>query len=436
MSTQADAYCLPRWVWRVADGVAIGGIAYVIVYYLTAFRFDDLFVVINRQVDFKQWYSFPPIIAEHLQYPSVVWNDWKVPFPYLPSAVVMFLPLSALPQMAAFALWIVLQAVALVVVLWIGLELTGASKLRGRLLIALGAVLLADNQVGWDFRTHNNNVIYLALVMSAVMTRAPWLSGLLFGISCNLKIYSGALLLVFVWRREYRLAVAILFAAVLIAIVLPIAVFGVSGFWQLLQGWAGQALFYHPPPGQPAVVPANLWQEASALLVGNDPASIAVSVMVWSSQAIWLIGCGRLFHRGGRIEPFRARTSGPACRRLCRSAGAVAVQRLVYALPRHRAAAGLHAVVDGRGQPGMGSADPGHRSGRTGWLPDSAIFNSLRVARGDLSRLLCAGRGRAWRRPSEISPGSGPGSGLRLGMLVVAGRALCPGGQGEAAKRW
>ncbi len=295
MSTQADPFRLPRWVWRVADGVAIGGIAYVIVYYLTAFRFDDLFVLINRQVDFKQWYSFPPIIAEHLQYPSVVWNDWKVPFPYLPSAVVMFLPLSVLPQMAAFALWIVLQAVALVVVLWIGLELTGASRLRGRLLIALGAVLLADNQVGWDFRTHNNNVIYLALVMAALMTRVTWLSGLLFGISCNLKIYSGALLLVFVWRREYRLAAAIMIAAALIAIVLPVAVFGVSGFLQLLQGWAGQALFYNPPAGQPAVLPANLWREASALLVGDDPASVAVSVLVWSSQAVWLLVVGGYF---------------------------------------------------------------------------------------------------------------------------------------------
>ena len=75
----------------------------------------------------------------------------------------------------------------------------------------------------------------------------------------------------------------------------PIAVFGVSGFLQLLQGWAGQALFYNPPAGQPAVLPANLWQEASALLVGDDPASVAVSVLVWSSQAVWLLVVGGYF---------------------------------------------------------------------------------------------------------------------------------------------
>ena len=201
----------------------------------------------------------------------------------------MFLPLSALPRMAAFGLWIVLQAVAFVVVLWIGLELTGANKFRGRLLIALGAVLLTDNQIGWDFRTHNNNIIYLALVMSALMTRVTWLSGLLLGISCNLKIYSGALFFVFIWRREYRLSAAIMIAAGIISLALPIAVFGFPGYVRLLHGWAGQALFYDPPAGQPAVLPADLWLNAAAMFVGDDPTSGAVLMVKWSGQAVWAL---------------------------------------------------------------------------------------------------------------------------------------------------
>jgi hypothetical protein len=96
-------------------------------------------------------------------------------------------------------------------------------RLQGRFLIALGAVLLTDNQIGWDFRTHNNNVIYLALVMAALMTRVTLLSALLLGISSNLKIYSGVLFFVFLWRREYRLALSMIVAAVLIATILPIA---------------------------------------------------------------------------------------------------------------------------------------------------------------------------------------------------------------------
>jgi hypothetical protein len=200
----------------------------------------------------------------------------------------MFLPLSALPQMVAFALWLALQAVSLAVVLWAGLHLTGANRLEGRFLIALGAVVLTDNQVGWDFRTHNNNMIYLALVMAALMTRVTLLSAFLLGISSNLKIYSGVLFFVFLWRREYRLAFAMIVAAALIATVLPIAVFGFSGYVQLLNGWAGQALFYAPPAGEEAVLPADLWREAGALIVGTDRNSIELSILLRSSQAIWI----------------------------------------------------------------------------------------------------------------------------------------------------
>jgi hypothetical protein len=131
-------------------------------------------------------------------------------------------------------------------------------------------------------------MIYLALVMAALMTRVTLLSALLLGISSNLKIYSGVLFFVFLWRREYRLAFAMIVAAALIATILPIAVFGFSGYVQLLNGWAGQALFYAPPAGEEAVLPADLWREAGALIVGNDPNSTAVSVLLRSSQAIWI----------------------------------------------------------------------------------------------------------------------------------------------------
>jgi hypothetical protein len=274
--------------WLVIDTLAILGIVFFTIYYLTSLRFDNLFTAIGRQVDFRQWYFFPPVIAQHLQYPTVVWNDWTFPFPYLPSAVAMFMPLSALPNMAAFALWIGLQAVAFAVVLWTGLQITGADRLPGRFLIALGAVLLTDNQIGWDFRTHNNNMIYLALVMVALWTQMTWLSALLLGISSNLKVYSGVLFFVFLWRREYRLALSMIAAAVLIATILPIAVFGFSGYVQLLHGWAGQALFYAPPAGKEAVLPANLWRAASALIVGDDPGSTGASILLRSGQAVWI----------------------------------------------------------------------------------------------------------------------------------------------------
>jgi len=285
---RANPHDLPRWAWQAADAVAIGGLIYVVVYYLTDLHFDGLFTVVDRQSDFRQWYNFPPVIAQHLQYPSVVWNNWRLPFPYLPSAVVLFLPLSALPVTVAFVLWLVLQATSLFVVLWAGLKLSGAAQFRGRLLIALGAVLMADNPLGWDFRTHNNNVIYLALIMLGMTTSRKWLSGLLFGISCNLKIYSGFLIFCFIWRREYRLAISMIIAASLIAVVLPITVFGFYGYVQLLQGWIGQAL-YNPPVGQPAVLPANLLRLSVAFLLDAEPTSLNVTILLRISQAVWVV---------------------------------------------------------------------------------------------------------------------------------------------------
>src|SRR5690242_3629941 len=99
----------PRRVWVIADFGALAALVFFALYYLTSFRFDDLLtrdprqVDFNyRQVDFRQWYKFPPLISRHLEYPSVVWNDWTVPFPYLPSAVAMLLPLSKLPEATAF----------------------------------------------------------------------------------------------------------------------------------------------------------------------------------------------------------------------------------------------------------------------------------------------------------------------------------------------
>jgi hypothetical protein len=274
--------------WIAADVLAIGGLVFFAVYYLTAFRFTDLFTGDDRQVDFLQWYKYPPIIAHHLQYPSVALNNWRRPFPYLPSAVAMFLPLSVLPENVAFAGWILLQAAAFGLVLWASLKLSGAARFRGRLLIALAAVLLTDNQLGWDFRTHNNNVIYLALIMLGLVIRTTWLSGLLLGVSCNLKIYSGSLIFGFIWRREYRLAASMLVAASLIAVVLPIAVFGPSGYLQLLDGWVKQTLF-DPPAGQPAYLPANLFRRSGAFLLAADPASLQVSILLRVSQAAWAV---------------------------------------------------------------------------------------------------------------------------------------------------
>ncbi len=299
-----------EWRWRVADGVAILGLLFFVFYHLTAFRFDTLFTTLSREVDFKQWYRFPPMVLQHLQYPSLVTGEWTIPFPYLPSAIAMFLPLSALPEPVAFGLWIFLQASSLAAVLWAALKLTNGWDLRGRLFIALAAVLMTSNPLSWDFRTHNNNVIYLALVMLALMTTRQWLSGLLLGISFNMKIYSGPLVAVFLWRREYRLAIAMIAASILIAVALPVLVFGPSGYVGLLGGWVQQALHFNPPPGVPAVLPPDLFRLSASTLLGVE--SEATPLLLYTAQALWALTVVGYF----AVATWRAPALADGCARL------------------------------------------------------------------------------------------------------------------------
>ena len=66
------------------------------------------------------------LLREKLAYPSIAFNQWTLPFPYLPSAIALFWPLSLMPQPVAFAVWMLLQAVSLVVILRAALRMCGA----------------------------------------------------------------------------------------------------------------------------------------------------------------------------------------------------------------------------------------------------------------------------------------------------------------------
>ena len=71
----------------------------------------------TRQADFRRRYLLPPQINA-LDYPSVITGNWNISFPYLPSAVAMMLPLSLMPQVATFIVWMILQSLAFVTVIW------------------------------------------------------------------------------------------------------------------------------------------------------------------------------------------------------------------------------------------------------------------------------------------------------------------------------
>ena len=175
--------------------LAIVGLVFFGLYYLTGFRFDTLFTVEARQVDFTIWRIIPSYILERHRYPSVVTGDWiHAIFPYLPSAAAIMLPLSVPSQTVGFAIWLLIESIAFVIVIWTSLQLSGAVALPGAMVIAITAVLLNGNSLGLEFRNHNTNIVYLALVLLGVADAPHLVEGAAISVlSFNLKLYSGIL---------------------------------------------------------------------------------------------------------------------------------------------------------------------------------------------------------------------------------------------------
>lgn len=271
--------------WRIGEYVLFAVFAVYVLYFLTGFRFEALVSGDTRQVDFRMWYLLPPQIKAQ-DYPSVITGNWLIPFPYLPSAVALMLPLSLLTQTAAFVVWMVLQVLSFAVVIWTSLRLVGMDRSFLRLPIAAAAVFIVSAAVEWDLRTHNNNLIYLALVMLGLSARKTWIAAILFAVTANLKLYSGVLIPGLLWRREYRLALATALAAILLAIALPLLVFGPDQTLKLFGSWINEVLYTTSPAGR-AAAPLSLQKTASALL-GVDPGSSVAITAARCGQFLWL----------------------------------------------------------------------------------------------------------------------------------------------------
>lgn len=272
--------------WHAIEYALMAAFAVYLLYYLTGFRFDALVSGDTRQVDFRMWYLLPPQIAAQ-DYPSVITGSWQISFPYLPSAVAMMLSLSLMQQTTAFIVWMVLQALSFAVVIWASLRLAGIDRSPLRLPIAAVAVFVVGAAIEWDLRAHNNNLIYLALVMLGLTARRTWIAAILLALTANLKLYSGVLVPGLLWRREYRLAFATGAAALLIAIVLPLLAFGPSQSLKLFASWVNEILYTMSPTGE-AQPPLSLRKTAAALL-GAEPGSASVTLLSRSAQAAWLV---------------------------------------------------------------------------------------------------------------------------------------------------
>lgn len=271
--------------WRRVEYVLLVAFAIYVLYFLTGFRFAALVSEQTRQVDFQMWYLLPPQIKA-LGYPTTITGDWKISFPYLPSAVAMMLPLSLMTQTTAFLVWMNLQVVSFAVVIWASLRLAGIEQSPLRLPIAAAAVFVVSAAVEWDLRAHNNNLIYLALVMLGLVARKAWVAAVLFAVTANLKLYSGVLIPGLLWRREYRLALMTALAAIILVVALPLLVFGPEHALKLFGMWINELLYTASPAGR-AAAPLSLQKTAGALLA-TDPGSATAITAARCAQALWL----------------------------------------------------------------------------------------------------------------------------------------------------
>lgn len=271
--------------WQRVEYVLLAAFAIYVLYFLTGFRFAALVSEQTRQVDFQMWYLLPPQIKA-LGYPTTITGDWKISFPYLPSAVAMMLPLSLMTQTAAFFVWMGLQVASFAAVIWASLRLAGIEQSPLRLPIAAAAVFVVSAAVEWDLRAHNNNLIYLALVMLGLVARKAWVAAVLFAVTANLKLYSGVLIPGLLWRREYRLALMTALAAIILVVALPLLVFGPEHAFKLFGSWVNELLYTASPAGR-AAAPLSLQKTAGALL-GIDPGNATAIAAARCAQALWL----------------------------------------------------------------------------------------------------------------------------------------------------
>ncbi len=274
----------PPSYFRLADWIGIAGLIFVEFYYLTGFQLPSLITSRARESDYAYFYTVPWRILAQGHYPPT-----SVPFPYPPSAIAMMLPIGLLPQTTGFVIWILLQAACLWISVWSALRLSGAANWPGKWALGFIAVLCIENPLSWDFRGHNNNVVFLTLVMLGVATRRNWLSALLLAASAGLKIYSLVFVLVFAWRREWRLVASLFLSLLALCIVLPLVIFGPSRSAELMLGWIDEVRFTASLDGYNFGTHIITLRRGFATLLDADPSSMAVIVPWRATESFWIL---------------------------------------------------------------------------------------------------------------------------------------------------
>src|SRR5262245_18988695 len=231
-------------------------------------------------------YSVSRRIWEAVEYPA------RVVFPYPPSAVILFHVLSLGGEGAFMATWAILMAAGMLVSMWASVAGECEGSRAAWMLFGVVGLILAGYAVGWDLRNMNSNLIYLGVVLAgyASLRRFPVLAGALVGISVSLKVYSALVLFWLLWRGPRSAAVGGIAAALSLAAVVPLGIFGIAGTIEMYRGWIEQVRYICAPAAYllaPAAPVVSL-RKAAATVTGCAPdaaSTIAVLAVAWSAWA-------------------------------------------------------------------------------------------------------------------------------------------------------
>lgn len=170
-------------------------------------------------------------------------NDYC--YMYLPTTGIYFAPLLALERNASLALRYAIAVGCLVITIMLFHRmLCSASDPRSRLLVGVGAGALTLQFILNDLDDGGPHLILLGILTCAIY--AIWsgrerLGAIILGFGITLKITPALFVLLFLWKRQWRLASYTVLATVF-WIVLPILYMGPTSWWDHHQEWTRNAV--------------------------------------------------------------------------------------------------------------------------------------------------------------------------------------------------
>jgi len=266
------------------------GFVVYLVYHLTRFQFAQMWPVVPVG-DAAILFNFAKDVFARVAYPAS-------PFPYSPSAVLLFGGLGSAGPAVFMGAWYALMAAGLFVSVRAAMTQERAEIRAAWPLIGAAALLVAGSPVSWDLRNANSNLVYLGLVMLGygLAGRRPILAGVLVGLSVSLKLYSGLLMAWLMVNGPRRMFYAGAVAMAALWVALPVAFFGLEGTMRLYAGWKEQIALIADPDFHETLAkfatlgigpPIVTLHKAVVHLTGESFQSSASHLWLWLLRITW-----------------------------------------------------------------------------------------------------------------------------------------------------